>query len=241
MKTYSAEDLDRYNGENGNPAHIAYQGRVYDVTESKRWKAGNHMRRHKAGRDLTQEMQAAPHGAEVLERFPQVGEIKASAKPRYEIPQEIPEFLRSPLQRVPLLRRHPHPMSVHFPIVFLLSAPFFTLLFLIFRTPSLETTAFHCLAGGVGFTVVAVLTGLLTWWVNYERRPIRTVTIKKRCSFLALAFASAALIWRIIDPEVLLRLTGIDLVYLFLVFSLFPLISVTGWYGAILTFPLEKE
>ena len=71
------EELKSFNGENGRPIYIAYKGRVIDVTASKMWRGGTHMKRHAAGQDLTAEMQDAPHDIEVLDRYPQVGVLEA--------------------------------------------------------------------------------------------------------------------------------------------------------------------
>ncbi len=61
-------------GKDGRPAHIVYEGRRYDVSDSKMWKGGVHMARHFADTDLTEAMAKAPHGAEVLERVKDLGE-----------------------------------------------------------------------------------------------------------------------------------------------------------------------
>ena len=65
MKEFDAEELAGYNGDTGNPDYVAHQGNVYDVSESKLWYNGMHMRRHHAGRDLTTDIQAAPHEPDV--------------------------------------------------------------------------------------------------------------------------------------------------------------------------------
>ncbi len=54
------------NGKGGNRVCIAFGGKVYDVTQSPQWKTGTHMGRHASAQDLTVEIGAAPHGAEVL-------------------------------------------------------------------------------------------------------------------------------------------------------------------------------
>lgn len=76
MKVFTKEELKEYNGKRGKPAYIAYKGKVYDVTESYLWEDGEHQSEHIAGRDLTIEIEDAPHGVEVLERFPVVGKLK---------------------------------------------------------------------------------------------------------------------------------------------------------------------
>jgi predicted heme/steroid binding protein len=46
LREFSREELAKFNGENGQPVYIAHGDRVYDVSESKLWKTGSHMRRH---------------------------------------------------------------------------------------------------------------------------------------------------------------------------------------------------
>jgi predicted heme/steroid binding protein len=50
----------------------SYEGVVYDLTDSRIWRNGRHARRHDAWSDLSGEMAEAPHGPEVLDRFPVV-------------------------------------------------------------------------------------------------------------------------------------------------------------------------
>lgn len=64
----TVKEIEKYNGKNGNPAYVAYQGKVYDLSQSSLWSSGEHMGMHQAGKDITEEMQLAPHGEEVLER-----------------------------------------------------------------------------------------------------------------------------------------------------------------------------
>jgi predicted heme/steroid binding protein/uncharacterized membrane protein len=237
MKEFDPADIEKFNGTEGNPVYIVHQGKVFDVTDSKLWKTGLHMKRHHAGKDLTTDIQAAPHGTEVLERFPQVGIVK-----KQEIPEvKIPAALAWLLARYPMLRRHPHPMTVHFPIVFMFSATIFSLLYLVTGFKPFETTGFHCLGGGVFFTVVTIVTGLYTWWLNYLSRPVRAVTIKKTASIILLVVSTTAFIWRLLDAGVLVSLSGPGYFYLLLILSLLPLVTVIGWFGASLTFPIEKE
>lgn len=76
MKEFSVEELARYNGRKGSPAYIAYKGKVYDVTTSFLWRNGSHEVVHSAGVDLTDALEQAPHGADLLERFPVVGTLR---------------------------------------------------------------------------------------------------------------------------------------------------------------------
>ena len=53
---------------------LTFEGKVYDVTGSDKWKDGKHFRKHEAGTDLTGALEGAPHGREVLEKVPLVGD-----------------------------------------------------------------------------------------------------------------------------------------------------------------------
>jgi predicted heme/steroid binding protein len=127
MKEFDLESLKEFNGKEGKAVYIAHQGKVFDVTNSKFWKTGVHMKRHPSGTDLTADIEAAPHGPEVLDRYPQVGILKTKEEPA----RPMPKWLGELLDRFPVLRRHPHPMVVHFPIVFSIAPTLFILLFLV--------------------------------------------------------------------------------------------------------------
>jgi len=73
MKEFTEEELAQYNGKNGNPVYVVYKGKVYDVSASFLWKDGIHQVLHSAGVDLTDALDQAPHGGDVLEKFPVVG------------------------------------------------------------------------------------------------------------------------------------------------------------------------
>jgi predicted heme/steroid binding protein/uncharacterized membrane protein len=241
-RKFSLEELKSYNGENGRPAYVAYNGRVIDVTASKMWRGGIHMKRHAAGQDLTAEMQNAPHAVDVLDRYPQVGEMATEGSGRFEAPSPgVPAWLDRFLTRHPFFLRHPHPMTVHFPIAFMIFAPLFTLLFLLTGVQGFEITALNCLGGGLLFCLVVIPTGLFTWWVYYQSRPMRPVTVKIVVSLVMFVDGLAAFIWRLSDPQVTRQVTGINVLYLVLVFALLPMVLVVAWYGATLTFPLRRE
>lgn len=74
-KAFTLEELKKYNGQNGNPAYIAIDGTVYDVTNIKRWKNGKHCN-VTAGNDLSKEIGSSPHGKDVLKKVPIVGILK---------------------------------------------------------------------------------------------------------------------------------------------------------------------
>jgi predicted heme/steroid binding protein len=71
-KKFTIRELSQFNGKNGNRAYVGYKGKVYDVTESYQWGDGEHLG-HVAGKDLTDQMDIAPHGEDVIERMKVVG------------------------------------------------------------------------------------------------------------------------------------------------------------------------
>lgn len=237
MREFDLEEISRFNGENGQPVYIVHQGKVYDVTRSKMWKGGIHMRRHHAGRDLTTEFQAAPHGTEVLERYPQAGIITTVEAPE----RRMPGVLMRLLARYPMLKRHPHPMTVHFPIVFMLAATFFNVLFLLTGVKSLETTGLHCMVAGLIMMPVVIVTGLFTWWYNYMAKPVKPVAIKIVLSIVLFITCLIAVTWRLSHPEILEVFQAPSIMYLMLVSGLSPVVMVIGWFGAQMTFPIEGK
>jgi len=75
LKKVTKQELEQNNGKNGKPAYLAYKGKVYDVSESSFWLDGEHIGMHNAGKDLTEELEMAPHSEENLKRVKLVGDL----------------------------------------------------------------------------------------------------------------------------------------------------------------------
>jgi len=73
QRELTQKELSRHNGKNGTPVWIAYGGLVYDLSNSFLWRKGKHQALHASGADLTEEIEQAPHGPEMLDKFPIVG------------------------------------------------------------------------------------------------------------------------------------------------------------------------
>lgn len=72
------DELSKYNGKDGQPAYVAVDGIIYDVSSSPKWKNGTH-NGFQAGNDLTDKIKkVSPHGVKVLERLKKVGTLKTS-------------------------------------------------------------------------------------------------------------------------------------------------------------------
>jgi predicted heme/steroid binding protein/uncharacterized membrane protein len=232
MKEISPEELLSSNGKDGRPVYIAFEGKVYEVSKSPLWSSGLHMNRHPSGKDLSGEISAAPHGPEVFERYPQVGILKKG--PSEEL-KHLPFFLQSLLQRFPTGKRHPHPMIVHFPLAFLMGSSLFILLFLLFKKPSFEITSFYLFILGAIASPFAIVTGLLTWWVNYRLKLTLFVKRKIQLSILLLIFEIILILWRSANAEVS------HPIYFVMMILLTPTVGLLGYYGGQMTFPTERS
>lgn len=72
-KTFTLAQLKKYDGQNGNPAYVAIDGVVYDVTSA--WGGGMH-NGVTAGNDVSKDIGRSPHGKSVLKKLPVVGKLK---------------------------------------------------------------------------------------------------------------------------------------------------------------------
>jgi len=72
---YTKSQLALRNGQDKPQIWVAFDGVIYDVSESRLWRNGKHYE-HWAGQDLTDELKDAPHSALVFERFKAIGKLK---------------------------------------------------------------------------------------------------------------------------------------------------------------------
>lgn len=76
LKKFTLEELEKCDGREGRPAYVAYKGKVYDVSDNVLWDDGDHLGMHEAGKDLTAEMEDAPHEEENILGMTVVGELE---------------------------------------------------------------------------------------------------------------------------------------------------------------------
>jgi predicted heme/steroid binding protein/uncharacterized membrane protein len=188
MRRIRKLELEQGTGTDGGAVLVVVDGKVYDVSKSALWEGGHHMNTHAAGADLSKEFKAAPHGIEVLERVKLVGDYAETLT--MPVPKEGP-----PALVLKILRQHPHPVTVHFPIALSVAGAFFTLLGLLFGNSALESAGFFNLALGALAAPVSITAGLLSWRYNYGG--IWTSIFRKKAIlsavFLAVAAAAVAL------------------------------------------------
>ena len=237
MKTYTLEEISESDGKDGKPSLVAVDGQVYDVSSSKRWTGGMHMRRHQAGSDLTSDLKAAPHGPEVLERVELVGQIHRVSKEKIT---GFRGYVEELLERHPFFRRHPHPAMVHFPLGLLMITPLLQVASLLTHSSATEWAAYLTLLIGSVSILGSIVTGYLTWIVNYEASDSKVIKSKRHVAWFAFALALVACYTRTFVVQDPLRLADpFVLLYSLNVIALAAAVGYTGFLGGKLTFPYE--
>lgn len=74
QQKFTLQELARYNGKNGNPAYVAVNGTVYDVTNNSAWAAATHFGLT-AGRDLTGQFNSCHAAQQILNKLTPVGKL----------------------------------------------------------------------------------------------------------------------------------------------------------------------
>jgi len=217
------DDLQKHNGKDGEKSYVSYKGKVYDVTDSRLWKNGKHVNRHEAGMDLTEAMESAPHGMEVLERFAHVDTIEG-----FRVKKEVgKKALVKKLYRM----LHPHPMLIHFPMGLLGFIVIMQILFLYTNDSSFEKSSFYALITAVLFMVPTIMSGMVSWWVNYELAVTKIFIYKISFSFILLVMGIVELVLRFMMPEISYGSGSLGIFYHFMLFANIPVLAVVGFNG----------
>ncbi len=74
LKTFTIEELGKYDGKGDNPAYVSVNGMVYDVTDQPGWAAGSHFGL-KAGLDQTGAYISCHTGQPMIDRLKLVGRL----------------------------------------------------------------------------------------------------------------------------------------------------------------------
>ena len=222
------DEVKKYNGKDGNPAYIIYRDKVYDVTDSRFWKNGVHMSRHRAGEDLTDFISMAPHGEDLLSR----DNIK------YVCDVEKEKEVDDPKEKLRKLysKYHPHPVFIHYPMGILYFGAFMLLLYLITGNVSFEISSFYALICGTLSIFPAVLSGFISWWLNYDMTTTKIFKNKIIFSIVLMILTVAACIMRLISSGLVLNGTYL-LVYTTLYFISIPVLTFIAYNGGKITWP----
>jgi len=231
---FDKNELQSFDGKDGKKTYVAANGKVWDVTESKLWKNGVHMNRHQAGTELTEAISAAPHRTEVLQKFKQVGVLKKETTGE-EIP--LPAFMVKFLNAYPFFKRHPHPMVVHFTMVyFITSSILLYWYYLISQMQSLLDSIYYMHILGTISLPVTISTGFVSWKINYLGKPISYIKRKIVLTFIVVFFDIVVLIAMIQQPDVLISPHGVQLIIPAFIALYLPIVSLIGHNGGQLVY-----
>lgn len=173
------EQLKEFNGKDGKPAYIGYKGKVYDISKSDFWPAGEHMGRFKAGEDLTDSIDMSPHGEKNIFRFAEVDVLEDGTAQKTNTETVVPnsENMLSDMDKKMIAKRqwykknHPHPKLIHFPIGMYGFAFFVQVLAAILGGASgsfLAATSLIATVFGTLFLIPAIASGALSFYINYN-------------------------------------------------------------------------
>lgn len=226
MKNYSPQELLEFDGKNGRRAFIAFNGKVYDVTDSPKWRNGVHFKAHPAGIDLSNAIQTSPHGSEVFVDLPIVGDFDAE-----ENVSTLKRFF------VRTANRHVHSICSHFSVSSFALAPVILIISIIFpHWKHLESLSSQLLLIGFLSLPFSISTGIIDWWVKYSFD--LTGLIKKKLLFSLFLFLVSTIIvsWRFFNPHILFVDSSFLALYLCLNFFAFFCNAILGKVGGELTF-----
>lgn len=229
----TVEELKAYDGRNGAKAYVAYKNNIYDVTESPLWQEGEHEGVHFAGEDLTSQLSGAPHGEEVFKGVPVVDRLEVPESESEENDAVVTDTKEK--LKVWYRRYHPHPMTVHFPIALHLFAAFMDLLFLFDPKESYALSVFYLFFASTVMGFVAMVPGILSWWINYDFSKAQPFLIKLFVSVLVLLLGMINILLYLNDPMIVYHDSLSGVTYHTIVLFTGLCVIVLGYYGGKIT------
>jgi predicted heme/steroid binding protein/uncharacterized membrane protein len=218
------EQLKQYNGQNKQKAYVAYKGNVYDVSSSPLWENGIHKKIHEAGLDLTDAMENAPHAEEVFADFDIVETLDEKDESKIDWVKQYYKY-------------HPHPMLVHFPIALHLFATGLDLIFLFHPKSSFATGVFYTFFVATVMGVFTMISGLLSWYINYQLAFTHIFVMKLSFSIITLLLGIVGIIIYLDNPEVVYLTNLPSILYHGIVFLTGITVIVLAYYGGKITWP----
>jgi arsenite oxidase small subunit len=110
-RSFTQKDLEAFDGKEGHPFYVVFNGKVYDLSKSQLWIKGTHMGIHTRNENLAETIKGAPHPEDILERFPVVGMFGEQPMPAPPLPttmeKEVAEVsAKQPAQPLAMDRRN---------------------------------------------------------------------------------------------------------------------------------------
>jgi uncharacterized membrane protein len=104
-------------------------------------------------------------------------------------------------------------------------------IFLYYKDASFETAAFYSLFTAVVFTLPTIVSGMVSWWVNYELAKTKIFMNKLIFSFILLAMGIVEVAIRITHPHLADGSGGLGMFYNVMLFLNIPVLAVVGFNG----------
>lgn len=216
-RSISQRELGENNGKEGKPTYIAHNGKVYDVSRSKLWRNGAHMKIHQAGHDLTANLAAAPHGEEVFLGVHLVGELVREETRFEKIITQIEKL-------------HLHPISVHFTTAYSMAVSLFTLLSLLIPYPPIELASWFMLILAFMAAPASILTGTFSWKASFGGKMNNIFRNKIAWAFILFVVLAVAFVLRFTHSSIS-EMGDLRYIYIALVLFLTPCVTILGYYG----------
>lgn len=230
----TTDELKKYDGKNGQKAYVAFKGKVYDVTNSDLWQNGEHEDMHIAGSDLTSSMSSAPHGEEVFSGFEVVDRLEDSDEiiEGDSLKERLKEWYKI---------YHPHPITVHFPVALHIFAGLFDFLFLFDKNEVYEQMVFYSFTIATIMGAVAMVFGILSWWVNYDFSQGKSFVIKLYTSIITLILGIIGIAIYLASERSIYEMDTLGIIYHLSVFATVLTVIVLGYYGGKITWGTPKK
>ncbi|MDA3907969.1 MAG: 2-oxoacid:acceptor oxidoreductase subunit alpha [Sulfurimonas sp.] len=224
-------ELKLHNGKDGAKAYIAFKGEVYDVTDSHLWQNGEHKGMHSAGLDLTPMLENAPHSTEVFENFEVVGTLEEEPS----LDQSASDEDYKQQLRTLYKKYHPHPITVHFPIALHLFTAVFDLIFFTNPKEAYAVVIFYTFFAATVFGLLAMVPGMLSWWINYGLSKSKPFVIKIIVSTLTLLLGVVGILIYVQNPSVVYESSFLGITYHFIILITGVNVIILGYYGGKIT------
>ena len=130
---------------------------------------------------------------------------------------------------------HPHPMTVHFPIALHYFSGFADILFFLHPSAGYEISVFLSFLIATVMGLVALLSGILSWWINYNLVLSKIFKIKLWGALFTLLVGFVPIVQRLFDPMIAYDRGAWGVIYHSVIFLTVLSVSVVGYYGGKIT------